>query len=191
LKISGDFSESSNKPRSNYLASVLSPIFLKSYNTYLWNSNDVNSGYVVTNSGYDCSQFSSYNCTSIESCNSGGRGGRFCSISPQIENLKLTDAKSDRAAFSGGGFYTISAPGEYELSFDVTVDPEQRPLSKVEVNWGDGSKGSVPIYGESFAIKHYYTSGGATVKKQIIVNVVDNWGLYDCSVGGSSLCTDF
>jgi len=58
--------------------------------------------------------------------------GDYCAIPPRLSNLSFTTGTATNAVIDGGS-------GSIGLKFTTDADPEQQPLSTIDIDWGDGS----------------------------------------------------
>ena len=116
----------------------------------------------------------------------------FCSVLPQINNIKLKNEEGIEIVPASPGVYNIAYPGFYTLSFNTTVDSEQLPIGNLRIDWGDGSDfldlnnidpftntNNPPQFSRQF-----FNSGTYRLK----IKVQDNWGFYSC-YGLTSACS--
>jgi hypothetical protein len=158
---------------------LLSKLFLESYNGYSFSGNAYQTNPAVSYRDYTAPipKFSVSDCT-----RSGEGLGSFCSVWPKLTRINLyyedsaTPFKSDPVSTQG---FIITQKGRYRLEFNSKVDPEQQPLSNIEINWGDGNIQTITGQDEHptdpHVFYHYYSQTGSTVLK---ITIKDNWGLY-------------
>lgn len=120
----------------------------------------------------------------------------FCGFNPRIANLTANNGVADD--------YTIKKSGFANLTFNTVIDTEQRPLSSLEVTWGDGTVDKLlnasisdrpdPLHPHSFSHLFDYWALKATVPGNCsgtcctltpTVKVKDNWGF--CIDGSESV----
>lgn len=139
----------------NDYTSILSQLFLKSYNSYTF------SGETYTIGGLK----------GIDKVSSA------TGTKPTISNVYLT-LNGNRLPLNSD-YFNIQEKNLYRLEFNTFVDKEQQPLREIYINWGDGN--SQVVKGEDNRIDlsrphivyHYYSSVGP---KKIEIEIKDNWG---------------
>lgn len=114
---------------------------------------------------------------SIPDCSNQIRpAGGYCAVLPKLENVKLFF--NDNPVILGSNSYDVKQKGIYRLEFNSTVDPEQQPLRKIEIDWGDGylqtitNQDNLPPTGDPHVLYHYYNQVGP---KSIRIRITDNW----------------
>jgi hypothetical protein len=119
-------------------------LFAQSYAGYAWNFDDgkgINGHDYFGDSGRYKSTTSSISpwIPPSSSCN-GPRTDTnsptdYCYIAPQITNVKIngTSTVSGQNIDFGVPVFTV------DLTFNSIIDPEQKPLTQIYINWGDGS----------------------------------------------------
>ncbi len=122
--------------------------------------------------------------------NDKGLDAEYCGVRPVIDDPEDPIAFDDQTAYTENK-YTITNGKTVTLSFTSDVDPEQKPLKSIYIDWGDGKTTSDPW--DADTTTHYYThsyqcgpeyqqyteeysaaDGGTCVYKPKIT-VVDNW----------------
>jgi len=122
-------------------------LFAQSYAGYAWNFDDgkgINGHDYFGDSGRYKSTTSSISpwIPPSSSCN-GPRTDTnsptdYCYIAPQINNVKVNGV-----AVANGGTIDFNEPVfTIDLTFNSIIDQEQKPLTEIFINWGDGS----PVY---------------------------------------------
>ncbi len=162
---------------------ILKNIFL-SGNIYKYNSN--NGGNYSPAGFYDFSNVSNSDNV-IPQCNSNIRSdpNTFCAVYPSLFNVKLYYNNSTKALNGNNNIsYTDSLQvvrGWYRLEFNSKIDPQQRPLTSIVINWGDGyiqtiyGQNARPVASSPQVVYHHY-SQNATIKLK--VEIIDNWGFF-------------
>lgn len=104
----------------------------------------------------------------------------WCAVWPQIKNIRLTDLSGNEVDKIGAEGFEILQAGIYKLTFNTEVDPEQQPLNRIEINWGDNNYQVIsnqdhrPFDNRPHIIYHYYRPG----QYQIGLKAFDNWGFW-------------
>jgi hypothetical protein len=103
---------------------------------------------------------------------------RNCYIQPSISNVILTDGRGAEVSLKGNSL-KINSDGYYVLSFNTTVDIEQRPLKDIIIDWGDGrvdfiNQDARPDASSPHKLSHYYFAG-STSGSTISIEIKDNW----------------
>ena len=120
-------------------------LFAQSYAGYAWNFDDgkgINGHDYFGDSGrykFTTSSISSWISPS-SSCNGPHTNSStdYCYIAPQINNAKVNGV-----AVANGGTIDFNEPVfTIDLTFNSIIDQEQKPLTEIFINWGDGS----PVY---------------------------------------------
>jgi hypothetical protein len=179
-----------------YASSVVNPALADIYKTNLKQIFLVGDS---TNNSYD------YNClpgssscpahgSGITGCHGDGTGPRncssnpedpncFCAIYPTINNIELRD-REGKKIIPEGNSYHLSASDFYTITFGVTVDAEQTPVSQLLVDFGDGTEKLERTQidpSTRYNIVHYYNPQGTGQDYNIRIKVKDNWGFYKCT----------
>ncbi|MBI3120064.1 MAG: hypothetical protein HYZ08_00445 [Candidatus Kerfeldbacteria bacterium] len=121
----------------------------------------------------------------------------YCGIPPNVENLLVNGST---------GILNVSQGTIVQLSFTGHIDPEQRPLQVIYVDWDDGTPIQPIPWGRlelsspeaPFRFSHPYTQAGTYVPRVLLV---DNWewctngdgnadGYRSFERGASSSCVD-
>ena len=169
-------------------------LFAKSYSFYEWKF-DQNAGLNGVH-GYtgDSGNYSSTSSSLWEPprtlCSGGIRpsstsSSSYCLVKPQIKNVKINGKSAD-----SGSIITFSEPVfTAELTFNSIIDKDQKPLSQITINWGDGSEpynrsGSFLDHPDP-ASPHRYThryicqenaaTGGCRINN-LSITIQDHWG---------------
>jgi hypothetical protein len=172
-------------PNATSTKYLLGNIFLRSYGAYVFNSatrkydND-NFGFDFTSAGGDTN--------AIKQCAGNVRinSNTFCAVYPTLSNVSLfygDNTSQINPNITNGNEFNVAERGIYRLEFNSLVDPEQMPLSKIVIDWGDNS-GPQTVTDQDQAptnpphtFYHYYTSINKSTKIHVIIT--DNWGQYD------------
>jgi len=167
---------------------VLQQLFVQSYGVWEWQSTPDGYRYVETGS--------KELIVPTEQCGSGPTlnvrvGSEICGVVPAIPVVELSGAAN-----------TITKVGSVTLSFTAIANPEQEPIVRYIVDWGDGSRtvqtglkfASHPSDQNPISLVHSYSyddvarcvKEGSCAKTTTIVNgiyqvtprvqILDNWG---------------
>lgn len=129
----------------------------------------------------------------IPYCNGDGSSPRpaenlstaWCSVFPTVNSgIKLRDSEGHVVPFDSNTGYAVGVPGYYTLTFGVTVDPEQLPVGKLVVDFGDGTGNLTTTQidpNTNYNFLHYYNVQSGISNYKIRIKVQDNWGLYGWS----------
>jgi hypothetical protein len=165
---------------------MLSSLFLKAYNSFKVGD----SGNYLSAASYDrLDQMYSTRCVGGVRPEDGYKVGipikatsSFCSILPIVSKAKLYVGDTKRIATSTvANIYSVKK-GIYRLEFNTLVDPEQQPLRRIMIDWGDDKFQVVtdqdqrPTEDNKHVFYHYYFQ--STTLKPIRIRAYDNWGLY-------------
>ncbi|MEK7103057.1 MAG: hypothetical protein AAB870_01785, partial [Patescibacteria group bacterium] len=121
-------------------------------------------------------------CSPSEVANRG-IGGANCAVRPIIK------AKQDKSVIDGIILTRKANSNTVELIFNSEIDPEQKPLKKITINWGSGIGEQVISYSDDDrpiidstkeqprGIHHFaHTYKDDPINKQVCVEITDNWG---------------
>ncbi|HNX10714.1 MAG TPA: hypothetical protein PKI61_01080, partial [bacterium] len=136
----------------------------------------------------------------IPTCTNNTRvGGAWCGVKPTISNVHLRDSEGNEMVHTSNG-YNIKQADFYTLSFNVDVDPEQVPIARLSVDWGEGpNRISVatmvdekPNPAQTFNFVYFYNPQNTVTGdlKAVRIGVRDNWGFYKCE-NETSACDSF
>ncbi len=156
---------------------ILKNVFLKSYNAYSFGGTG--QGYLPINDSLNSSGINA-----IGSCG-GSRpndstSASFCAVFPTVSNPKLCRGESTKPEDCPADFRYKK--GIYRLQFNSSVDPEQQPLRRIYIDWGDGTNQVVtdqdqhPSTSNPHVFYHYYNQDSTTQKPSI--RIFDNWERY-------------
>jgi hypothetical protein len=108
----------------------------------------------------------------------------FCSVDPKINSdIKLRDIEGNLIPLTADGYSVVNA-GYYTLSFGVDINPEQFPVGKLVIDFGDGSGNLTATQidpSNNYNFVHYYNPQSVNQKYKIRIKVEDNWGSFKCS----------
>lgn len=176
--------------------SLASPkyLFAKSYGIYQWNFdsgkglNGVHD-YFVDSGQYNIISESSLNWEPPTTPCSGSTRpasnstASYCLINPVISNVKI----NDRAISNNSDISFNEAVFTATLSFNSRIDNSQKPLKRIQIDWGDGSSNydrignfiDRPDIASPHLFTHRYScqesGGGGCQINNLIVTITDNW----------------
>ncbi len=170
-------------------------LFAQSYGGFEWqfeegkgvNGHDyfADSGHYVANSSAAWTSWSpptNYCAGNIRT--STNTPSSYCLVKPSIENVRVNDTP----IVSGGTITSTLPVFNVNLTFNSKINPSQRPLKRVQIDWGDNSaaydrSGNFLDRADATAphqFTHRYTcqvaAGGGCQTNNIIVTLTDNWG---------------
>lgn len=143
-------------------SSILSKLFLKSYNSY----SLIGSSYKTGNIRWDYSGLGQCKNNERPAANYSSLDdsrASFCYVEPSIDNIAVNHDDS----------------GVYELRFITKIDLEQQPLKEIYIDWGDGfvqtitGQDSRPDKNNPHIFYHYYRQ---VPTGKIEIKIKDNWG---------------
>jgi hypothetical protein len=120
----------------------------------------------------------------ISACSGNQRGAdnltsSWCSVYPKINNIiKLRDVEGREIPLVDG-YYNIGSAGYYTVNFGVSIDPEQLPVAKLVVDFGDKTSKLIATQidpSTNYNFVHYYNPQGGNQQYKIRIKVEDNWG---------------
>ncbi|MFA6098899.1 MAG: dockerin type I domain-containing protein [Patescibacteria group bacterium] len=129
--------------------------------------------------------------------NLGDDPGDYCGMPPVVSDIRVGRSQTTMAEPDPLNPVSLSLwTGEVHLAFNVNVDKEQKPLKRIEVNWGDGSNFIIQGKYDSNTIylTHTYNfaqpftpynpadPNGTGVR----IKIVDNWDW--CGVTAAGVC---
>ena len=136
---------------------------------------------------YNYSNIPTATANTIPHCSNNVRAAdKFCAVWPSLSNVKLYFG-DNTTPFADG--FTSTAPlgitkGWYRLEFNSNVDFEQKPLSNIIIDWGDGYEQSIPNQDSQPAVAsphvfyHNYNQNHVNTPISIEIKVYDNCGFF-------------
>ncbi len=116
----------------------------------------------------------------------GDFGTGSCLISPKIQSIDTNKVRQNNIALS-----THPNGKTVELNFNSIIDEQQKPLTEIKIEWGDGLGaqvlryteddrpivGDAPPYSQPRGEHHFsHTYNDTAIGKEVCVTVWDNWG---------------
>ena len=122
---------------------------------------------------------------SIECGGSNSRPASACFVKPTITPIQIFNSQ--------GKLVTSNPPtltGVYTITFGVSVDKEQAPIKKLDINLRDGQHivWTNIDSASKLTFIHRYDSVPADINKKVTVDVVDGWDVETCSAGVPAGC---
>ncbi len=139
-------------------------------------------------SGFSYNCLLGTNCPTITPCSGNTRPNNspttgYCSVYPDVidSSIKLRDSEGHLIPYNNG--YAISTPGYYTLSFGVSVDPEQLPVSQLLIDFDDGTNAEATQIDPSnnYNFIHYFNPQTGQTSYHIRIKVKDNWETFGWS----------